>query len=71
MASFGLTFSFPFLIAAFGAAGIFLFYSCICLASFRFIYLFVPETRQLTLEQIASNLSGTKLQRQNLKTITS
>lgn len=67
IASFGLTFSFPFLIAAFGAAGSFLFYSCICLASFRFIYLFVPETRQLTLEQIASNLSGTKLQRQNRK----
>ena len=67
MASFGLTFTFPFLIAAFGASGSFLFYSCICFAAFRFIYLFVPETRKLSLEQIEINLAGTKLVRQNIK----
>lgn len=67
IASFGLTFTFPFLIAAFGASGSFLFYSCICFAAFRFIYLFVPETRNISLEQIEINLAGTKLVRQNIK----
>ncbi|NQY87391.1 MAG: sugar porter family MFS transporter [Colwellia sp.] len=66
LASFGLTFTFPFLIAAFGASGSFLFYSCICIVAFRFIYLFVPETRKLSLEQIEINLAGTKLVRQNI-----
>ncbi|MBL4629944.1 MAG: sugar porter family MFS transporter [Paraglaciecola sp.] len=67
IASFGLTFTFPFLIAAFGASGSFLLYSCICFAAFRFIYLFVPETRRLSLEQIEIKLAGTKLVRQNIK----
>ncbi|MGK0270872.1 MAG: SP family xylose:H+ symportor-like MFS transporter [Cocleimonas sp.] len=65
VASFGLTFTFPFLIAAFGASGSFLFYSLICFAAFRFIYLFVPETKKLSLEQIEIKLSGSKLARQN------
>lgn len=67
VASFGLTFTFPFLIDAFSASGGFLFYSIICFLSFRFIYLFVPETRNLTLEQIEKNLAGSKLVRQDRK----
>jgi SP family xylose:H+ symportor-like MFS transporter len=65
LASFGLTFTFPFLIEAFAASGSFLFYALICFLSFRFIYLYVPETKKLTLEQIEKNLAGDKLVRQN------
>ncbi len=65
LASFGLTFTFPFLIEAFAASGSFLFYALICFVSFRFIWLYVPETKKLTLEQIEKNLAGDKLVRQN------
>jgi len=65
LASFGLTFTFPFLIEAFAASGSFLFYALICFVSFRFIWLYVPETKKLTLEQIEKNLAGDKLARQN------
>lgn len=64
LASFGLTFTFPVLISALDASGSFLFYAVICFTSFRFIYLFVPETKKLTLEQIERDLSGRSLVRQ-------
>lgn len=67
LASFCLTFTFPFLIEYFAASGSFMFYALICFVSFRFIWLYVPETKQLTLEQIENNLTSERLVRQNIR----
>jgi MFS transporter, SP family, xylose:H+ symportor len=57
-ASFALTYTFPFLNRAFGAAGIFLVYGSICFLGCIFVYWFVPETRGRTLEQIEERMTG-------------
>jgi len=54
VASFILTYSFPFLNSAFGTAGTFLLYGGICLAGGVFVVLKVPETKNRSLEQMAA-----------------
>jgi MFS family permease len=55
-ACFLLTYTFPLLNAALGAAGTFWTYAAVCLAGFLFLYLRLPETRGRTLEEIETNL---------------
>ncbi len=52
IACFALTFTFPSLNAALGAAGTFWLYAGICLAGFLFVWRRVSETKGKTLEQI-------------------
>ncbi|WP_370570031.1 sugar porter family MFS transporter [Serratia sp. OS31] len=58
VACFVLTYSFPLLNAALGAAGSFLLYGVICLAGAGFIYARVPETKGITLEALEEQLSA-------------
>lgn len=58
VACFVLTYSFPLLNAALGAAGSFLLYGGICLAGAVFIYARVPETKGITLEALEERLSS-------------
>ncbi len=60
-ACFLLTYTFPLLNAALGAAGTFLSYATICLAGFLFLYFRLPETRKKTLEEIETNMRTGKL----------
>jgi SP family xylose:H+ symportor-like MFS transporter len=57
VASFLLTFTFPFLNASLGPSGTFFLYSAICALGFGFVYLAVPETKGTTLEQIEQQLA--------------
>lgn len=52
IACFILTYTFPPLNRALGAAGTFWLYGAICLAGFAFIHRCIPETKNQTLEQI-------------------
>ena len=52
IACFALTFTFPVLNRALGAAGTFWLYSAICVGGFIFVLRLVPETKNKTLEQI-------------------
>jgi SP family sugar porter-like MFS transporter len=52
IACFALTFTFPVLNKALGAAGTFWVYAAICLAGFVFVVRLVPETKNKTLEEI-------------------
>jgi SP family xylose:H+ symportor-like MFS transporter len=52
ISSFALTYSFPFINRAFGSAGAFFTYGAICAAGAAFVFLFVPETKGRTLEEI-------------------
>lgn len=52
VACFALTFTFPVLNAALGAAGTFWLYGVICLAGFVFVLRAVPETKNKTLEEL-------------------
>jgi MFS transporter, SP family, xylose:H+ symportor len=54
LASFILTFTFPFLNATLGTSGTFLIYGGICLAGGLFVILKVSETKGRTLEQMAA-----------------
>ena len=56
IASFLLTYSFPFLNSSLGTSGIFGAYGIICLLGFAFVFFFVSETRGFTLEQIEERL---------------
>ena len=58
VASFLLTYTFPILNEAIGAAGIFWIYGGICLAGFLFIWKQLPETKEKTLEELESELTG-------------
>ncbi len=60
IASFILTYTFPFLNGRLGTAGIFTGYGLICLVGFFLVVFFVPETKGRTLEQIESNVMGRK-----------
>lgn len=55
-ASFILTYTFPLLNTSFGASGTFWTYGAICLLGFLFIYNYVPETKNKTLEDIEKEL---------------
>jgi MFS transporter, SP family, xylose:H+ symportor len=56
IACFILTFTFPMLNNALGAAKTFWLYAAICAAGFFFILLYVPETKNKTLEEIEREL---------------
>ncbi|MDW5265975.1 MULTISPECIES: sugar porter family MFS transporter [Acidobacteriaceae] len=58
IASFLLTYSFPFLDHSVGSSGIFLGYGVICIAGCVFVALTVPETKGRSLEQIESGIAG-------------
>ena len=57
IASFLLTYTFPFLNQLEGTAGIFLTYGVICLLGFVLVAAFVPETKGRSLEQIGADVT--------------
>jgi sugar porter (SP) family MFS transporter len=59
-ACFVLTYTFPALNAALGAAGVFWTYAAICLAGVIFLYFSLPETRGKTLEEIEADIRTSK-----------
>ncbi len=59
IASFALTYSFPFINRAFGSSGSFFTYSAICFAGAVFVFLWVPETKGRTLEEIEAKILRT------------
>ncbi|WP_254063547.1 sugar porter family MFS transporter [Granulicella sp. S190] len=52
IASFALTYSFPFINQALGSSGTFFTYGAVCLAGGVLVFFFVPETKGRTLEEI-------------------
>lgn len=54
LSSFALTYTFPWIDRTLGSSGTFLGYGGICIAGAVFVYIFVPETKGQTLEQIES-----------------
>jgi SP family sugar porter-like MFS transporter len=54
-ACFLLTYTFPLLNAALGAAGTFWTYAAVCLAGAVFLFLRLPETKGRTLEEIETD----------------
>ena len=58
IACFLLTFTFPALNRALGAAGTFWLYAAVCWAGLVFVWLRVPETKGKSLEQIERDLSS-------------
>jgi sugar porter (SP) family MFS transporter len=58
IASFLLTYTFPFLDRALGNSGVFLTYGIICFAGCLFVALTVPETRGRSLEQIEAGITA-------------
>jgi sugar porter (SP) family MFS transporter len=56
VASFALTYTFPLINHAFGSAGTFLGYGVICLLGSLFLFIFVPETKERTLEEIEATM---------------
>lgn len=58
LACFAVTYSFPILNKALGAAGTFWCYSAFCLAGFVFIARLVPETSGKSLEEIEADLTS-------------
>lgn len=56
IASFLLTYTFPFLNAGLGTGGTFGLYAVICLAGFIFIRKYIPETKGKSLEQLENEL---------------
>ncbi|MGM0473055.1 MAG: MFS transporter, partial [Bacteroidota bacterium] len=57
IASFVLTFTFPFLNRALHASGTFWLYAFICMAGFLFIRGRLPETKGKSLEEIEKSLT--------------
>jgi len=57
LASFLLTFTFPLLNHYLGASGSFLIYAVICGLGFTFIYIRLPETKSLSLEEVERMLN--------------
>jgi sugar porter (SP) family MFS transporter len=58
--AFVLTYTFPLLNRALGTGGTFFCYGAICIFGGLFVYLFVPETKGRSLEQIGMKLSSGK-----------
>jgi SP family xylose:H+ symportor-like MFS transporter len=52
IASFALTYSFPFINHALGSSGTFFTYGAVCFAGAILVFLYVPETKGRTLEEI-------------------
>ena len=67
ISSFALTYSFPFINRALGSAGAFFTYGAICAAGAVFVYLFVPETKGRTLEEIEAQTTHAAAQPQSLQ----
>lgn len=62
IANFFVTLSFPILVGILAIENVCYLYACACFFSMIFSYLYVPETKAVTLEQIESNLkSGFKM----------
>ncbi len=59
LSSFALTYSFPFINRSLGSAGAFFTYGSICAAGAVFVWLFVPETKGRTLEEIETQTAHT------------
>lgn len=55
ISSFALTYSFPFINRALGSAGTFFTYGAVCLVGAVFVFLFVPETKGKTLEELETS----------------
>jgi SP family xylose:H+ symportor-like MFS transporter len=60
IASFLLTYTFPLINRALGSSGTFLGYGAICLLGAAFIFVFVPETKGRTLEEIEARVMSAK-----------
>ena len=56
IASFLLTYTFPFLNSGLGTGGTFLLYAVICLSGFLFVWRRIPETKGKSLEQLEKEL---------------
>ncbi|QHN03600.1 sugar porter family MFS transporter [Granulicella sp. WH15] len=56
VASFALTYSFPLINRALGSSGTFLGYGTICMLGAVFVFVFVPETKGKTLEEIEAKV---------------
>ena len=52
ISSFALTYSFPFINSALGSSGTFFTYGTVCFAGAILVFLYVPETKGRTLEEI-------------------
>jgi len=63
IACFVLTYTFPLLNAALGAAGTFWSYAAICLAGLLFLFFKLPETKGKTLEEMEASLAATQHRR--------
>lgn len=57
LASFLLTYTFPFLNSGLGTGGTFILYALICLGGFTFIKKYITETKGKSLEQLEQELS--------------
>ncbi|NWA39658.1 sugar porter family MFS transporter [Pseudomonas reactans] len=69
VACFVLTYTFPLLNVALGAAGSFFMYGAICLAGWAFVQLKVPETKGVSLEGLEQQLGQSKAERASTKAI--
>ncbi|MRT03279.1 sugar porter family MFS transporter [Ewingella americana] len=67
VACFVLTYTFPLLNVALGAAGSFFLYGAICLAGWAFVQLKVPETKGVSLEVLEQQLGQSKAEREAAK----
>jgi MFS transporter, SP family, xylose:H+ symportor len=56
IASFALTYTFPLINHALGSSGTFLGYGAICMLGAAFVFSFVPETKEKTLEEIEAEV---------------
>ena len=56
VASFLLTYTFPFLNAGLGTGGTFLLYAVICFGGFLFVLRRIPETKGKSLEELEKEL---------------
>jgi sugar porter (SP) family MFS transporter len=61
VASFALTYTFPLINHAFGSAGTFMGYGVICLLGSLLLFIFVPETKKKTLEEIEANVRAEQM----------
>jgi len=67
VACFVLTYTFPLLNVALGAAGSFFLYGAICLAGWAFVQLKLPETKGVSLEVLEQQLGQSKAEREATK----
>jgi len=56
ISSFALTYSFPFINSALGSSGTFFTYGAVCFAGAILVFLYVPETKGRTLEEIEAQI---------------